>query len=160
MHAAVLLAPAPLIAEIGAGTLLRCLVLAIIVVAPYGLYQRQKVRRAKAELALLRGDAPAEAVPADPTALETVVAQLENLGTPTTSSSEVAGPFEVDLPASPTIDGRPADPAVVQVVVADAVRRSGLVVVDTIAGDRTGTTRLIVRRSSRGGSAEQGRMTE
>jgi len=115
-----------LLADVGAGTLLRCLVLAVVVVAPFGLYQRAKVRRMKAEGAAARGEVPDEPPPPDPAALETVVAEVEDLGR-TLDDGTTA---EVALPAAPTIDDRPAPQAVVDTVLQDALRRSGLQVVE------------------------------
>jgi len=115
-----------LLADVGAGTLLRCLVLAVVVVAPYGLYQRAKVRRMKAEGAAARGEVPDEPPPPDPLALETVLAQVEELGRTLTDGTTA----EVALPAAPTIDDRPAPQAVVDTVLQDALRRSGLQVVE------------------------------
>ena len=124
-----------LLADVGAGTLLRCLLIAVVVVTPYGLYQRSKVRKMKAEGAAARGEVPEQPPPTDPAALETVVAQVEDLG-----RTLVAGTTdEVELPAAPTVDGRPAPAEVVDMLLTDAVRRSGLEVVERHAG------RLIVR---------------
>ena len=116
-----------LLADVGAGTLLRCLVLAVVVVTPYGLYQRAKVRRMKAEGAAARGEVvDEEPPPADPAALETVVAEVEDLG----RELEGAATAEVALPSAPTIDGRPAPQVLVDTVLQDALRRSGLQVVE------------------------------
>ena len=115
-----------LLADVGAGTLLRCLVLAVVVVAPYGLYQRARVRRMKAEGAAARGEVPDAPLPPDPAALETVVTEVEELGR-TLADGTTA---EVALPAAPTIDDRPAPQAVVDTVLQDALRRSGLQVVE------------------------------
>lgn len=115
-----------LLAEVGAGTLVRCLLIAVVVVTPYGLYQRAKVKKMKAEGAAARGEVPDEPPPPDPEALETVVAQVEELGG-TLGDGETA---EVLLPAAPTVDGRPAPAVVVDTVLQDALRRSGLTVVE------------------------------
>ena len=115
-----------LLAEVTTGTLLRCLLIAIVVVTPYGLFQRAKVRKMKAEGAAARGELPPEPAPPDPLALETVLAQVEALGG-TLGDDETA---EVALPADPTIDGRPAPAVLVDKVLQDALRRSGLQVVE------------------------------
>ena len=115
-----------LLADVGAGTLLRCLLIAVVVVTPYGLYQRAKVRKMKAEGAAARGELPPEPAPPDPSALETVVAQVEELGG-TLGDDQTA---EVGLPAAPTVDGRPAPAVLVDTVLQDALRRSGLQVVE------------------------------
>jgi hypothetical protein len=115
-----------LLADVGAGTLLRCLLIAVVVVTPYGLYQRAKVRKMKAEGAAARGELPPEPAPPDPAALESVVAEVEDLGR-TLDDGTIA---EVALPAAPTIDGRPAPAVVVDTVLQDALRRSGLTVVE------------------------------
>ena len=93
---------------------------------PLGLYQRAKVRRMKAEGAAARGEVPDEPQPPDPAALETVVAEVEDLGR-TLDDGTTA---EVALPAAPTIDDRPVPQAVVDTVLQDALRRSGLQVVE------------------------------
>ena len=115
-----------LLADVGAGTLLRCLLIAVVVVTPYGLYQRSKVRKLKAEGAAARGEVPEEPPPPDPAALETVVAQVEELG----RSLGAGETDEVELPGAPTVDGRPAPAEVVDMLLTDAVRRSGLEVVE------------------------------
>lgn len=123
------------LAEVGAGTLLRCLLIAVVVVTPYGLYQRAKVKKMKAEGAAARGELPPEPAPPDPLALETVLSQVEALGG-ALGAGETA---EVVLPADPTIDGRPAPAVLVDTVLQDALRRSGLQVVERL------DDRLVVR---------------
>ena len=129
-----------LLADVGAGTLVRCLLIAVVVVTPYGLFQRAKVRRMKAEGAAARGELPEEPPPPDPAALETVVAQVEELGR--TLDDGATG--DVALPAVPTIDGRPAPAVLVDTVLQDALRRSGLQVVERH------DDRLVVRPAAAG----------
>ncbi|MFM7063808.1 MAG: hypothetical protein ACKO04_10020 [Actinomycetes bacterium] len=118
--------PAVVLAEVGAGTLVRCLLIAVVVVTPYGLHQRAKVRRVRAEAAAARGEVVDEAPPPpDPLALETAVNLLEELGR--TLDGDRTG--EVLLPDAPTVDGRPAPAELVDMLVNDAVRLSGLQVV-------------------------------
>lgn len=133
---------AVLLADVGAGTLVRCLLLAVVVVTPYGLYQRAKVKKMKAEGAAARGEVPDEPPPTDPAALETVVAQVEDLG----RTLEHGATAEVSLPTAPTIDDRPAPQPLVDTVLQDALRRSGLEVVER------GTSVLVVRPAT-GGAA-------
>lgn len=130
------------LAEVGAGTLLRCLLIAVVVVTPYGLFQRAKVKQMKAEGAAARGELPAEPPPPDPLALETVLSEVETLGG-TLVAGETA---EVVLPADPTIDGRPAPAVVVDTVLQDALRRSGLAVVER-------RDEVLVVRPATGGAA-------
>ena len=119
------------LAAVDAGTLVRSLLIAAVIVTPYGLYQRAKVRRVRAEAAAARGEVVDEApAPPDPLALETVVAALEELG----RTLPPDGTATVDVPDAPTVDGRAAPAEVVDMLLADAVRRSGLQVVSRADG--------------------------
>jgi len=109
-------------AEIGAGTLLRCLLIAAVIVTPYFIFQRRQVRAARAELAEQRGEQEVQPPPADPNALETLVALIEEIGTSHVGDDAPT----VTLMPHPTVDGRPADQLVIDAIVADALRRSGL----------------------------------
>ncbi len=129
------------LAEVSAGTLLRSLLIALVVVTPYGLYQRAKVQRVRAEAAAARGEVvDAAPPPPDPQALETVVAALEELG----RTLPADGSATVDVPDAPTVDGRTAPADVVEVLLNDAVRRSGLQVVGRDAAQ------LVVRPAGTG----------
>jgi hypothetical protein len=96
---------------------------AALVVAPFGYIV---VRRVLQERRTLRLDvAPAEAPNADPSAddIGRVVAAIDD------GATQGVDPFEVVLPRSVSLDGRPAPAALVDAIVGDAVRRSGLRIV-------------------------------
>lgn len=120
-----------LAAEVQYSTLLRSLLIALVVVAPFGWYQWQKVRRARAEAEAATAPPPA---PDEPGArrprLEDVVAAIGPSATPT----------EVSLPDDVTLDGQQVTPDVVELLVADALRRSRLV--ETGRSRRDGVTIL------------------
>ncbi|MFZ4517497.1 MAG: hypothetical protein ACOYOP_03860 [Microthrixaceae bacterium] len=116
-----------LAAEVQYSTLLRSLVLALLVVAPFFWYQWRKVRRARAEAAAAAAPTPETAADPRPR-LEDVVGSIAATVTTT----------EVTVPDGVTVDGVEVAPDMVELLVADALRRSGLVEVErTRRGDAT-----------------------
>lgn len=130
------------LAEIGAGTLLRALVLALVLVTPYFLVTRRKVRAARAAVDAVAGDpTDDDGPPPDPTALETVVATIG-----TTAGSLADGDTaRITVPEGATVDDRPVPAPVRDAVLADALARSGLVEVSR--RDDAGHLVLEVRRA-------------
>jgi len=122
--------------DVQTDTLVRSALIALVLVAPYGVYKWRQVRSARRErLALeaaLSEDAePAPTEPARPR-LEDVIASIDDL-----ASQAVDGPVTLLVPHGPTVDGRDVDATTVDVLVRDALRRSGLVPVaevDTAEG--------------------------
>lgn len=120
-----------LAAEVQYSTLLRSLLIALVVVAPFGWYQWQKVRRARAE---------AEAAAAPPPPPDEPGARRPRLEDVVASIGPSATATEVHLPDDVTLDGQEVTPDVVELLVADALRRSGLV--ETGRSRRDGVTVL------------------
>ena len=113
-------APAVLLAEIQAGVLVRSFVIALVVLLPVWLYVRRRVL----------GTGPVD-VEDEPTAepvgprLEDVIAEV-----PTTAdAARSQGSATLTVPHGVTIDGNVADPATIDALVRDSLRRSGLVAV-------------------------------
>lgn len=109
-------------AEIQTTTLIRSLLIALVVVAPYGIYKWRQVQARRAELAALDAPDP-EPESVDPRPrLEDVIAQIDQLG-----ASVGDGPLTVLVPADATVDGQPVPAALADALVRDALARSGLV---------------------------------
>ena len=104
--------------------------IALLIVSPFG-YRRIKATLAERRELLGRVDpdaGPTESgatTGADPDDLATVFDAIA------VAASELSGEPDghrvVDVPTSPTVEGRPADPALVDALLDDAVRRIGLV---------------------------------
>jgi len=110
----------PLVAEIQAGVLVRSFVIGLVIVIPWWLHKRRRLRR---------DSTPTEAPPPEPEEsaaprLEDVIAEVDDAAR-TIAEDGVA---TLTVPHDVTIDGRPADPGTVDALVRDALRRSGLVV--------------------------------
>jgi len=106
----------PILADIDVGTLARSLAIAVVVVLPYGLVLLRRARARQRDR--LARSAPVGATPTGP-ALEDVIESIAALD-PATGGT-------VDLPAGCRIDAQPVDDAVVEILLADAFTRSGLV---------------------------------
>ena len=117
------LAPAVL-ADLQAGVLFRSLVIAAVLVTPYGLYKRRQVlsRRAARAAQDLPDDQPTG--PARPR-LEDVVDELPAAA----AAARARGAATVHVPRDATVDGHDAPPELVDALVRDGLRRSGLVAV-------------------------------
>ena len=118
------LATVLVVAEVGAGTLLRALALALVLVAPYFLLTRRRVRAGRAALAAEVGadDGDDADAPGAPGALETVVATIGALAGAVPDGVRT----RVEVPDGATVDGRPVPATVRDAVLADALARSGL----------------------------------
>ena len=123
-----------LLAEIETGVLVRSLAIAAVLVTPYGLYKRHQVRARRAAVLAERGaattdDAPAPARPR----LEDVIDGLAR----TVEEARAAGTATVMVPSDVTVGGQDAPAELVDSLVRDALRRSGLAAtaeVDTAEG--------------------------
>lgn len=126
-------------AEIQSATLVRSLVIAAVIVSPYAVYKVRQVRNLRRT-----GQAAPSAEVADPGGagprLEDVIAEIDAIG-----SGETAG-TTVTVPTGVTVDGDVAPAAVVDALVRDALRRSGLV--STAELDSAAGRVLEVRRRS------------
>lgn len=129
-------------AEIQSGTLMRSLLIAAVIVAPYALYKINQIRT------LRRGREAAQATGDDDSTvgtgprLEDVVATIDRLASDASLDSAT-----VVVPEGVTVDGDLAAPELVDALVRDALRRSGLTATAEID---TPTGRVIeVRRSQR-----------
>lgn len=122
-----------LAADIQYETLARSLLIAVVLVTPYGIYKVRQVRALRREL---RAQVAAATAPPEPPGpqrpkLEDVIDEIHRI------AQQGGADATVTVPTDVTVGGR--DPAVgtVDVLVRDALRRSGLVAtaeIDTPAG--------------------------
>jgi hypothetical protein len=109
-----------LAAEIQYETLTRSLLIAFVVVAPYGIYKVRQVRAARR--AVERAAAAAnEPPPPDRPRLEDVIDRISALG------EEGADTSTLTVPPDVTVGGSEPPPGLVDSLVRDALRRSGLI---------------------------------
>jgi hypothetical protein len=109
------MAATPILADVEVGTLARSLVIAVLIVLPFGVVRFRRTRaRQRARLA---AEMPIDPPPSGPT-LEAVVESIAALA-PAPGGS-------VEIPDGCTVDGRPVTPEVAAVVLADVLARSGL----------------------------------
>jgi hypothetical protein len=124
------------------GSMVWLFLIALVIVAPYGLVRVRRVLRDRDEG---RPPTPPDAEAIDATTrvgardLETVLAALD--GAVEAGSEE----FELVVPAEPTVGGRQASPELVAALLGDAARRAGVEVVP--AGPSGGGTRWRFRRT-------------
>jgi hypothetical protein len=127
------MSPAGLLAEVQVGTLLRSLAIALVVVSPLAWWKVRQVRRVRAAR---QPAAPApEVPPATRPRLEDVIAAIGALAEEVATGADE--PRCVLVPSDVTVDGREPPDGVVDLLVRDALRRSGLVAtgeVDTPEG--------------------------
>ncbi len=112
--------------ELQTDTLVRSALIALVLVAPYGIHKWRQVRAARQErLALeaaLRSETETEPEPGSARPrLEDVIASIDEL-----AERAAAGPVTLLVPRELSVDGRDVDAATVDVLVRDALRRSGL----------------------------------
>jgi len=130
-------------------TMGRLFLIAVVVLLPWWgrftyrfVRDRRRVRREEvlAARAAIEGNRTPE-----PDALSIVVDAIVD------GADGEADPFTVTVPAAPTVERRPADAAVVELIIGDALRRSGLVVGDErVNADGSRTLRCEkVRREAR-----------
>jgi hypothetical protein len=115
------IAPAALVAEIQADVLVRSFVIAAVVLFPVWLYVR---RRVLGDRRTPPPEEPGGTAPSGPR-LEDVIAAVPAAA----DDARLAGSTTLTVPHGVTIDGTAADPATVDALVRDALRRSGLVAV-------------------------------
>lgn len=126
------LPPGLLAADVEVGVLGRSLLIAAVVVTPYGIWKLRQVRAERARRALAEAPPEPPAAPAAPR-LEDVVAEISA----TAAVLDDGGTATVTVPCGSTVDGREVPPELADTLVRDALRRSGLVAtaeVDTPAG--------------------------
>lgn len=111
-----------LLAAIQADVLIRCFVIALVVVSPLWLHRRRRARRVEDP----RSD-DVEPTSAGPR-LEDVIASIDDLA----SKAATDGSATLSIPTGVTIDGSAVDAATVDALVRDALRRGGLMAVAEI----------------------------
>jgi hypothetical protein len=109
-------------ADIQVGVMLRSLLIALVIVAPFGvvLWRRLRARAAAQEPPAVPTDAP---VFDDRPSLEALIDEISRLGDRADPTTTVT----VTVPHALTVDGSDAPPPVVDAIVRDALSRSGLV---------------------------------
>lgn len=110
-----------LAADVQYETLARSLLIALVVVAPYGIYKVRQVRAARRERAAAVAAANQPPAPDRPR-LEDVIDHISELGADTEE-----GTATLTVPSGATVGGADAPSALVDALVRDALRRSGLV---------------------------------
>lgn len=150
-HTLVLTDTPTLAATESSGVLLRSFMIAIVVMAPVALWQGRRVRARRrrqrsasyqqaSDLASLRSPDTAGTAGTGGPSLESVVAEINRVA----STLQSAQTTELEVPADLTVGGSKADPQLVEAVLRDALKRSGLEVTATKgAGD---SIRLECRR--------------
>ena len=116
-------------ADVQIDTLGRSLLIAVVIVTPYGIIKVRQVRAARRERQAAEAAAAAPPGPTRP-ALEDVIGEIS-------ASRARDGAGTVTIPHDVTVAGVDAEPGVVDTLVRDALRRSGLVAtaeLDTPAG--------------------------
>lgn len=119
-------APTGIVGAVQTDTLGRSLLIALVVVSPYAIYkwrQVQRVRRAH-EAAIAAEAAPPPPDEPPPPALEDVVRDIAYVE----QEAKANGGAMLVVPHVVTVSDRPAAAATVDLLVRDALRRSGLVV--------------------------------
>lgn len=118
------LADAQVLADTNTGVLLRSFLIAVVLVTPYGIWQWIRVRRTRA--ARRAGEATAVPPRAD---REPALPRLEDLIAEIDRRAAEMRPGEattVEVPLRSSIDDEPADPALVDALVRDVLRRGAL----------------------------------
>lgn len=124
----------------GSGVLLRSFAIALLIMAPIALWQARRIRRRRrrqrsasyqqaSDLSSLSSGTAATPGPT----LESLVAEINRVAA-TLESSQTT---ELTVPAELTVGGSRADPQLVEVVLRDALKRSGLDVTATTSDDNT-----------------------
>lgn len=121
MNGHVIVAPM-ILAEVESGVLLRSFVIALVVVAPSGWWQWRKVRASRRAAEAASAALAPEPVPPEHPPLEAMIAELGERARNMAAGESCA----LEVPATVTIDGAPADASLVDALVRDALRREGL----------------------------------
>lgn len=119
-------------AEVQIDILGRSLLIAAVIVTPYGIHKVRQVRALRRERLAAEAAAAAPPGPTRP-ALEDVIERIDAIG----RDGGPEGGTTVTVPHDVTVAGGDAQPALVDTLVRDALRRSGLVAsaeLDTPAG--------------------------
>lgn len=119
--------PDAVLAAIQADVLVRCFVVASVVVVPFWLHRRRKAQRLRRTVV---GASTTTADQPDVPRLEDVISGIGDLAAAARSN----GSAIVELPVGLTVDGTEVDGATVDALVRDALRRSGLAAVSEIDG--------------------------
>lgn len=109
------------LAQVQADVLGRSLLIAAVLVSPYAVYKWRQVARVRAETAAALAPEPDDDVDERPR-LEDLIESIGLLDLRAESA-----PTTIRVPHGLTVDGREAPPAVVDALVRDALRRSGLI---------------------------------
>jgi hypothetical protein len=112
-------------AEVQAGVLLPCFLIAAIVVTPFGLHKRRQVRAHRAAIEAANAPPPESSRVLRPR-LEDVIAAIERAGS-NAPGSEPGPTAQIVVPSDVTVDDRDVAPEVVDTLVRDALRRSSLI---------------------------------
>lgn len=135
-----------LLAQVQSDVLARSLLIALLVVSPYGIYKIRQVRAVRADrvaaeaardAAIAAKSAPTEA---PKPRLEVVIDEITDLGTDPSATAPT-----ITIPHGVTVGGSEAAPGIVDTLVRDALRRSGLVAtaeIDTANGRVLELTRV------------------
>jgi hypothetical protein len=121
-----------LLAAIQGGVLVRSLIVAAVLITPYYLYKRRQVRQLREARAAAAAPGQEPAEPAGPR-LEDVIDSVPAAA----DTARAEGTVTITVPAGVTVDGDEPPPGLVDALVRDALRRSGLVAtaeVDTAEG--------------------------
>jgi hypothetical protein len=112
------------LAEAESGVLLRSFVIAVLAVAPFGWWQWRRVRANRRAVAAAAADVEAEQPPAPAAlaSLESVVAEIAGRARLLRSGEECT----LEVPHRLSIDGTEAEPALLDALLRDALRRDGL----------------------------------
>jgi predicted nucleotidyltransferase len=115
-----------LIAQVQGETLGRSLLIALVVISPYAIYKMRQVRLVRrAHDAVLAAEAappPPDTAPLP--ALEDVIRDISYVVT----EAKLNGGAILVIPSQVTVSHREANDAIVDLLVSDALRRSGLVI--------------------------------
>jgi hypothetical protein len=121
--------PAVLLAKVQDTVLVRSFLIAVIVVAPVWVLVRKRVRSAQERSSTSGTDDSLDdtdpSAPAPLPRLEDVIAAIPDVA----AAARDRGSATITVPSEVTVDGRPTESAVVDALVRDSLRRSGLVAV-------------------------------
>jgi hypothetical protein len=111
-----------LAADIQYDTLARSLLIALVIVSPYGIYKVREVRAMRREREA--ASRPVEVAPSGPVRpdLETIIEQISGF-----AGRADSAPPTITVPHDVTVGGGDPPPGLVDALVRDALRRSGLV---------------------------------
>lgn len=144
-------APPALLAKVQDTVLVRSFLIAVVLVAPVWVLVRKRVRSSQQREAKPAAGSESDDHPSAPAPLP----RLEDLIAAIAAVAETArerGSATITVPTEVTVDGRRTDPAVVDALVRDSLRRSGLVAVAEV--DSPAGRSLELRTASAPGSGD------